>query len=145
MDVAELYKNLDLTSREIALSCVLAFPIAYLDLWKLYLPFRGLDWFPQSMLSLGFAVLFVGLGSILSLFYIPFFPLTENSHKYVGVKVIAILLVFAAASISMFLGGLGFSPQDHFILAYLVFGLLSIIMGGIENYRAYKSQKKRDR
>lgn len=142
MEIGDLINSLDITSRQIFLSCALAFPVSYIDLWKLYEPFRTLEWFPQTMLALGTSVMFVGLGYILSIFFQPRMPKNEaEQEKFIGLNIISILFVFVAASISMFFGGTLWNPLRHFTHAYLVFGGIYMVFGVINNISYYSSKK----
>ena len=125
MDLGNFFKNIDVTTKQIIFSIILAFPVAYIDCWKLYSPFRNLDWFPQSMISVGITIIFVSFGFAISCITYTLLIYDERiESKLLGFRIIYLDLCFIAASASMFFGKFPINPIIHFAGAYLILFLV---------------------
>lgn len=116
MDIGNFYKNLDLTSKQLFLSIAVALPFAYIDCWKIYSPFKDLNWLPQLMFSLVIDITFVGLGFALS--GVANLDQSEDSHKkLLGYHVLITVISFIASSLSAVIIT-GWNPISIFLFAY---------------------------
>ena len=125
MDIGKIFECLEEDYRTFVVSIAMAFPMAYVDCWKLVPTFRNYEIFPQIMLSLGIAVMFVMSGiinvTIISMTAEKRSP-SPGQYHVTGVLyplLFASVLVAAgfAGSISIFLCFYGFA---YFILIFLL-------------------------
>lgn len=78
MDFSVIFEKLEEESRNLLITALLCFPIAYIDCWKISPTFSGIDLVPQIILAIGIALLLAFGGILNNLFYL---ILTDNLNE----------------------------------------------------------------
>ncbi|MDE7350092.1 MAG: hypothetical protein K2N25_03415 [Muribaculaceae bacterium] len=140
MDLGNLFNSLDEDYKDIILAGAIGFPIAYLDCWRLYTPFRDYDLFPQIALSLGVDFIFIGFGIAFCGWiwqvtkHHPMRPSTP------AVNIVMLLLTFVLTSAMVLSGTI--RTKEAFELFYLGFSILYILFQYILDKISYRRQIK---
>lgn len=90
--IGKLFESLEEDYKNVLIAIAIAFPICYLDMWKLYPDFREYEFYPQIMLPLGAAVLFSGLGIFIYFVNLTIIDPTGRINKYLKFNPAAILI-----------------------------------------------------
>lgn len=80
--LGKLFESLEEDYKKVLIAIVIAFPVCYVDIWKLYPYFREYEFYPQLMLPLGAAVLFAGLGISIYFLNLTIIDPTGKINKY---------------------------------------------------------------
>lgn len=143
MDFGNLFNSLDEDYKDIILAGAIGFPVAYLDCWKLHIPFRDYDMFPQIMLSLGVDFIFIGFGLVFCGWIwkvTKHHPMRPSTPEF---NIMMLLLVFILTSALVLSGTI--KTKRVFELYYLGFSIFYILFQyilDIVNYRRHINQSQ---
>lgn len=127
-------KSLDVTTKQLFFSWIMNSPVCYLDCWILSQSFRSLDWYPQTILTLGLSFCFIILGYFLLFCYqILRKKNTNTDDKVRGISIILITVSFVLASVVLFLfyffkGMVGRAAGEIFLLSYVILIAIEFII-----------------
>ncbi|MCH5237848.1 MAG: hypothetical protein J1E95_08635 [Muribaculaceae bacterium] len=102
--IGKIFESLEEDYRNVLISIVVAFPICFIDLWKLFPDFREYEFLPQLMLPLGGAVLFTGLGIFVYIINITIIDPSLEIAKYMKFNPAVILMPLFFPSAILFGG-----------------------------------------
>lgn len=102
--LGKIFESLEEDYKKFLIAIVIAFPVCYLDIWKLYPDFREYEFYPQLMLPLGAAVLFSGLGIFIYSLTLTIIDPTGKITKYFKFNSAVILIPLFFPSIGLCAG-----------------------------------------